>query len=485
MKRIKLKTKKPNPLFELWLEEWRKQAASKNSDLQYNLSKALASLRKYPLPLKSGKDCIILQHFGKKLCLMLDKQLEKHKSLNEGLDDADDFVCINCNDKKEHVSNGRHKSNKSIESLNEEDINEQIIEQCYEDNCNSLSKFSQIHNSQSAEPDECFLKQKPKENDINIKKLGENLNKVGSIDECILNIAEDNETDLINNFQKDIYLKSNKFDIILLVDTQEISGGKTKPQHDATIQELSRLDIPFEIRHLKVGDFAWIARCRVTNNELILPYIVERKRIDDLSASITDGRFHEQKFRLKQSGIDNLLYIIEEYDKGQRLTIPHSSLIQASVNTLIQDGFSVKYTKNHKNSMFYLSSLTKILNDVFKEKNLVGSKKENLVQTNILSNTLNLMEFKEFNKAASKQKVFNVSQMFIRHLLQLKGISIDKAFAIVEHYPTPQILFNALQKSDCNRDSLLSNIEFGDKKRLLGTAISKTIYQLYTMKNLN
>ncbi|XP_043266273.1 crossover junction endonuclease MUS81 isoform X2 [Colletes gigas] len=407
MKRVKLKLKKPNPLFELWLEKWRKQAAFKNPDLQYSFSKALASLRKYPLPLKSGKDCIILQHFGKKLCLLLDKRLEKHKSL----EDADDFVCINCKAKKEHVSNGGHKSNESVESLNEDDTNKQIIE--HEDNF-----VPQIHNSQSAElidnkknseqPDECSPKQKPEENDINIKESEENLNKVGSIDERISNKGEDDATDLINNIQKDIYLKSNEFDIILLVDTQEISGGKTKPQHDATIKELSKLDIPFEIRHLKVGDFAWIARCRDTNNELILPYIAERKRIDDLSASITDGRFHEQKFRLKQSGIEHLLYIIEEHDKAQRLTIPHSSLIQASVNTLIQDGFSVKYTENHKNSMFYLSSLTRILNDVFKEKNLVGSKKEELVETNVLNSTLKLMEFKEFNKAASKQKVFNV-----------------------------------------------------------------------------
>lgn len=61
--------------------------------------------------------------------------------------------------------------------------------------------------------------------------------------------------------------------------------------------------------------------------------------------------------------------MIEEYEKGQRLTIPHSSLMQASINTLIQDGFSVKYTKNHKDSMFYLSSLTRILIRTYKVHN--------------------------------------------------------------------------------------------------------------------
>lgn len=75
-------------------------------------------------------------------------------------------------------------------------------------------------------------------------------------------------------------------------------SGKTKPQHDATLVELSQLGVSFEVRHLNVGDFAWVARCRVTNDELVLPYIVERKRIDDLSASITDGRYYEQKVAL-------------------------------------------------------------------------------------------------------------------------------------------------------------------------------------------
>lgn len=59
--------------------------------------------------------------------------------------------------------------------------------------------------------------------------------------------------------------------------------------------ELTQLGILFEVRRLKIGDFMWIARHRRTNDELVIPYIVERKRMDDLSASIIDGRFHEQK----------------------------------------------------------------------------------------------------------------------------------------------------------------------------------------------
>lgn len=75
--------------------------------------------------------------------------------------------------------------------------------------------------------------------------------------------------------------------------------GKTKPKDDETLSELGKAKILFEVRSLKVGDFAWVARCRLTNKELVLPYIVERKTLEDLSSSIKDGRYHEQKVIVK------------------------------------------------------------------------------------------------------------------------------------------------------------------------------------------
>jgi crossover junction endonuclease MUS81 len=34
-----------------------------------------------------------------------------------------------------------------------------------------------------------------------------------------------------------------------------------------------------------------------------LDFIIERKKADDLAASILDGRYKDQKYRLKNSGI--------------------------------------------------------------------------------------------------------------------------------------------------------------------------------------
>lgn len=86
MKRVKLVLDRPNRLFEAWLEEWRNEAAHRNSELSRHFAKALQSLRKYPLPLASGKECIILQHFGTKLCLMLDRKLKEHREEQRTID---------------------------------------------------------------------------------------------------------------------------------------------------------------------------------------------------------------------------------------------------------------------------------------------------------------------------------------------------------------------------------------------------------------
>lgn len=70
-----------------------------------------------------------------------------------------------------------------------------------------------------------------------------------------------------------------------------------KTNIDKVTSELSSLNVIFEMRRLSVGDFAWICRDK-TGKELMLPYILERKRLDDLSGSITDDRFHEQKVNI-------------------------------------------------------------------------------------------------------------------------------------------------------------------------------------------
>lgn len=58
---------------------------------------------------------------------------------------------------------------------------------------------------------------------------------------------------------------------------------------------------------LSIGDFAFCYDGEV------LDYVVERKKADDLAASIIDGRYKEQKYRLKNSGASHVIYLYEGY----------------------------------------------------------------------------------------------------------------------------------------------------------------------------
>lgn len=54
-----------------------------------------------------------------------------------------------------------------------------------------------------------------------------------------------------------------------------------------------------QTRQLPVGDALWIARHKVLRHEYVLDFIVERKRVEDLWASIKDNRYKQQKLRLQ------------------------------------------------------------------------------------------------------------------------------------------------------------------------------------------
>ena len=67
-----------------------------------------------------------------------------------------------------------------------------------------------------------------------------------------------------------------------------------------------RREIHCELRALELGDILWVARPKPGNSpniaqqwgliqEVVLDAIVERKRLDDLTSSIFDGRWQEQK----------------------------------------------------------------------------------------------------------------------------------------------------------------------------------------------
>lgn len=68
--------------------------------------------------------------------------------------------------------------------------------------------------------------------------------------------------------------------------------------------------------------------------------------------------------------------------------------------------------------------------------------------------------------------------MFIKQLVQLKGLSVEKALAIVEKYPCPNKLISTYSQTD-EGEKLLADIPAGNLKRKIGPVISKAVCDLY------
>nr|CAD7392558.1 unnamed protein product [Timema cristinae] len=546
-KRVSVKNKCPNPLFEKWLSEWKDEASEKGSDMQYCFGKALVSLKKYPLQLKSGKECGILQNFGNRLCVMLDRKLAGYKKDHPEID-LDKHSSLQYDSKycepQTKIKKDKKRKDDKIPQLHSK-IRQRIYVPVFRSGAyallitllnksNGLGFMTKSELYKEAQPlsDSSFITPLPGSNytawssmSILVKKglvsrYGNparfSLTKDGEkmAHDLLVGIKDHDLTSAnkncrrkaknklspmplkkhkpINeptttNFQKTGYnaesdetviFTPGSFEVILLVDTQETTGSSKGLQNDPTFSELTNFQIKFEVRHLKVGDFVWVCRNHDTNMEMVLPYIIERKRMDDLSKSIKDGRFHEQKFRLKQCGIQNLIYLVESHGNNQHTGLPLATLQQAIVNTQVVDGFMVKQTSNHRESMSYLATLTRLLSNSFNDKTLVSCHKQAIPPFNITDDLVSLITFTEFSKISGKTRNYKVKEMFVKHLLQLRGLSVEKALAIVEKYDTPHTLLQAYEKGD--GEKLLAGITHGSLNRLLGPVISKAIHQLYT-----
>ena len=78
--------------------------------------------------------------------------------------------------------------------------------------------------------------------------------------------------------------------------------------------------------NLDIGDIQY-----KMNDELI--YIIERKTVDDLGASINDGRYKEQKVRLLSNNKNNIYYIIEG-DINECKTLSKKSILGSIINMI-------------------------------------------------------------------------------------------------------------------------------------------------------
>jgi crossover junction endonuclease MUS81 len=260
-----------------------------------------------------------------------------------------------------------------------------------------------------------------------------------------------------------INLPPGSFTVELVLDIREV---RAKQDRDYMQNNLTTADIKPIMRALELGDILWVAKVHDPNllsrlgaegDEILLDWIVERKRLDDLVGSIKDGRFHEQKFRLAKSGIKNVIYIIEEISMNADHFQKYEEAVESAIaSTQVVNGYFVKKTQRMDDTIRYLASLTKMLKARYESKPL------SVIPTNVITaqNYLFLLEnlrktkpreeyhitYSAFASLSSKSESLTLRDVYLKMLMCTRGVTGEKALEIQKRWKTPRDFIEAYEK---------------------------------------
>ena len=268
-------------------------------------------------------------------------------------------------------------------------------------------------------------------------------------------------------------LGDGQWEVVLLLDNRE---QRTKNDRTYFCDRLHERGITCEVRTLPLGDMLWIVRRKnrqskeIQHEEWVLHFIIERKRADDLASSIIDGRYLEQKFRLKKSELKKVVYLVEG-DLAQQDKMSASQLKMAIVETEVTQGFYTHQTQHAGDTVEYLSGMhCQIMAAVLVHPS-----------SRCGSYSAPVMPLSEFSERAAKvSRSSTVQDIFGRILRQLPRCGAAQAQAILNVYPTIGHLVKAYGKlgSEAEKIALLADIKPIGRSRL-GNSLSSTAYYFF------
>ena len=260
-----------------------------------------------------------------------------------------------------------------------------------------------------------------------------------------------------------IVLPPGSFTVELVLDIREV---RSKKDREGIQNELISNSVTPIMRALELGDILWVAKMKdpgllarlgAEGDEVVLDWIVERKRLDDLIASIKDGRFHDQKFRLRKSGLKNVIYLIEEFSLSAENADRYIEAVQTAIaSTQVVNGYFVKQTQHLTDSVLYLARLTKMLKGLYENKPLQVIPTKVITTHNYLPLLAHLRETKPaeefhttytaFASLSSKSDSLTLKDVFLKMLMCVKGVTGEKALEIQRRWKTPNEFLEAYEK---------------------------------------
>jgi crossover junction endonuclease MUS81 len=226
--------------------------------------------------------------------------------------------------------------------------------------------------------------------------------------------------------------------------------------------------------------------------------IIERKCLNDLLASIKDGRYEEQSYRL--NGLNhpnhNIYYLIEgDVNKANRFkdnNIEKLTLYSAMFSLNYYKGFSVMRTLSMEETAIFICNTASKLSKSDKKAYYENKPQVNTVANVITSengeNNLveggqnleagqNLESDKDYISVVKKVKKENITPENIAEIMlcQIPGISSVTAIAIMDKFKTIPNLINEIQQNDnCLKDISYQNSK-GQSRKINKTSLANIV----------
>lgn len=211
-----------------------------------------------------------------------------------------------------------------------------------------------------------------------------------------------------------------------------------------------------KIEKLEVGDI----EIRYQGKSIV---IIERKEINDLASSLDDGRYHEQKARLKAVTTPCVIYLVEgEYadlDNLYHSNFTYDKYLGCLLNTLVRDPINIWQTRNMEDTVQFVADIMKRLPRYAKEM------MDRKVDENEYSNVIKV----------KKRDNISPKICFINQLRQITGVSLRIAQYLAEIYPNMKSFVRAYDEYNGDGRHMLKNIEIDGRK--IGPVVSKRVYE--------
>ncbi|CAI5942980.1 unnamed protein product [Closterium sp. NIES-65] len=190
-----------------------------------------------------------------------------------------------------------------------------------------------------------------------------------------------------------------------------------------------------------------------------LEWVAERKRVDDLWQSIKSKRFKDQKLRIKHCGLRRPIYVVEgnlDASNGAE------SLRTASVQTLVHDGFDVHHTTCIAHTRRHYAHLTRAITDICNRLSTAphhtsSSQMPHSPALHAPSSSPTprdcCVTFDQFLDDCRSSQALSVGDVFGHMLLQVRGLTVDMATAILRRYPSLPVLHAAYTFLEGNREA--------------------------------